>query len=70
MKLYTNVSNSPLSVAKFYGGAIIQDQEYIYDSVNDTLYSKKDKKEYLKSISPAKEVIEIKTEVDNQTTLF
>lgn len=48
VKIYKNISNTQLSVAKYSGGCIIQGKEYIYNPITDELILKSYLKEYNK----------------------
>ena len=50
MKIYHNISQTQLSIARHYGGMKINGEEFIYDPKNDTLVLKKDLKEYRASL--------------------
>ena len=50
MKIYHNISQTPLSIARYSGGIKINGEEFIYDPKNDALVLKKDLKKYRASL--------------------
>lgn len=54
MKIYNNVSQTQLSIAKYSGAIKINGQLYYYDYANDALVHEKDIKEYKEKIKEIK----------------
>jgi hypothetical protein len=68
MKIIENVSNSQLSIARYYGGLNLNGIEYIYEAKTDRLIRNDYLKEYNKLNKPIKVKKEIKE--NNQLNIF
>jgi hypothetical protein len=65
MKVIENVSNSQLSIARYYGGVNLNGIEYIYEAKTDRLI----RNDYLKEYNKQNKAIKVKQE-NNQLNIF